>query len=245
MIRPRFTALLLLMSLSLAVQAHTWLTQDTVDRMLGRIQAASEQIASEPDEPNAAALYELADAAAGLATLMNEEFAAHGAEQQELLLSAIDGAKALGVDILWSGSHKRFFYDGEAYREYVGVADMGEQDAEARFYLIETDFYLGDVTEEAALRERIAEKEVFLARYPDFRERARVTLFLGIDHRDLWRLCRDRADGDCADQQFERAAARFRAVEQGNPDEEIGEVGARLLGRLDAERAEAVAADDG
>lgn len=222
--------------LAAGAQAHTWLTQDTVNRMLDRMTVASAQIAAGNRAPDGQALYELANAASGLATLMNEEFAAHGAEQRELLLSAIDGAEAAGAYILWSGSHNRFFYDGDAYRRFVEVSEPGELDAEARYYLIETDFYLGDARNKSALLSRIDEKVEFLDNYPEFRERARVTLFLGIDHRDLWRLCRELGDSPCEQSNAELAAEQFRAVRDQNPDDEIGEVGERLLARMDGER---------
>lgn len=238
MMRICLPGALLALLLASAVHGHTWLTQDSVDRMLGRMQAAVEKIEVGDAESRASALYELADAASGLTELLNEEFAAHGAERPELIMSAIDGAEALGVAILWSGPHNRFFYDGDAYRRYVGLAKSGEEDAEARYFLIENDFYLGDTSEKSKLEARIAEKEAFLERYPAFRERSRVELFLGIDHRDLWRLCRDGGDARCADEHARLAAERFRAVRDGNPDEEIGEVGERLLGRLEAERAQ-------
>lgn len=216
--------------------AHTWLTQSTVDRMLDRITSAAEQVAAGGQKPDPSALYELADASSGLATLMNEEFAAHGAERRDLLLSSIERAEAAGVNILWSGSHNRFFYDGDAYRRFIRIAEKGEKDAEARYYLIETDFYLGNTEKKSALLGRIAEKSEFLELYPGFRERYRIKLFLGIDHRDLWRLCLEMGEKDCAETHADSASAHFRAVVDQNPDAEIGEVGARLLARLDAER---------
>lgn len=224
-----------LLTLAAAANAHTWLTQDTVDRMLGRMQEAHSTISGSPSEVHPSALYELGKASSELVILMNEEFAAHGSEQQELLMSAVDGARALGVNILWSRAHNRFFYDGEAFREFIKVADKGEADAEARYFLIEADFYLGDPADGESLQARIDEKREFLDRYPDFRERARVTLFLGIDHRDLWRLCKQRDDSRCATENAEQAAKRFRDVRDQNSGDEIGEVGERLLGRLNAE----------
>ena len=60
----------------------------------------------------------------------------------------------------------------------------------SRYHLIETGFYRGNAENREELLARTAMESDFLRRYPEFSNTGRVVIFLAIDYRDLWRLCR-------------------------------------------------------
>lgn len=216
--------------------AHLFLTAETLDGALERIAEWHAAAGEQDDEAvQNEALYQLGEAAWELTALMNEEVRAHGLGQQALMTEGIERARAFGLDIAWSEDHQRFFYDGEAYRRYLSRAPDGPFAAESRYRLIELDFYLGVSKSIEALEAKAASKREFLEEYPDFHARARVGIFLGIDYRDLYRLCLERDDTDCEDEYAPLAVEQFRKVATAHADSDSGEVARRLMTRTQHE----------
>lgn len=214
--------------------AHLFVTGETLDDALGSIEAhaAAEESDGETAEAEQVydeSLYRLGEAAWALAELMNEEVRAHGLEQWPLMTQGVERARALGVDIKWSEDHQRFFYDGAAYRRYLARVPGGQFAADSRYRLIELDFYLGE-PDIPALAEKARAKREFLDDYPAFPARARVGLFLGIDYRDLYRLCLDE-HADCEPDYAQLAIEQFRKIAEANADDDSGELARRLLER--------------
>lgn len=225
-----------LLLVAATADAHIPLTQRIIDDALGDIAEARTAAESETGE-RAPALYELATRATALMDLLNQEIALHGLEQQELLDDAVASAASLGVDIRWSAAHERYFYTGAAYARYLELVGDGLEAANSRFHLIETGFYLGDAGDRDELAARIEMADDYLDLYPDTANAARVAIFLAIDYRDLWRLCRARDDAAC----IERAASQLRehldAASTSYGDDRTGQMVRALLARFDAEAA--------
>lgn len=237
---PAFTgrALLLISCLlhGLNAGAHLFLTQETLDDALAQIgewhsAIAARNGAAAGHEP----LYRLGLAAWELAELMNEEVRTHGLGQQSLMTEGIERAQAFGVSIAWSEAHRRFFYDGNAFRRYLELAPHGRFAADSKYRLIERDFYLGPSDNINALEEKAKNKREFLEAYPDFPAQARVGIFLGIDYRDLYRLCLGREDADCKTLYGQLAIEQFGKVASEHPDNDSGALARRLLDRTKSE----------
>ena len=216
--------------------AHLFLTAETLEDALERIgelrKAASQQGDERVDhEP----LYRLGEAAWELTEMMNEEVRAHGLEQRTLMTEGIERAEALGISLSWSDDHQRFFYDGEAYRRYLELAPEGAFAADSRYRLIELDFYLGPADSIEALEAKAKKEREFLEAYPYFPASARIGLFLGIDYRDLYRLCLERGDTGCAKEYAKRAIEQFQAIAEAHPESDSGEIARRLLRRTQSE----------
>lgn len=212
------------------------LTAETLDDALARIGELHTLIGEQGDRADdQEALYLLGDAAWQLAELMNEEVRVHGLEQQALMTEGTERAKAFGVEITWSEDHQRFFYDGDAYHRYLLRAPDGPFAADSRYRLIELDFYRAAADNIAALEDKAKNKREFLEAYPDFPAKARVNIFLGIDYRDLYRLCLAADDVDCEETYARLAIEQFRKVASGYADSDSGEIAAQLLVRTQSE----------
>ncbi len=219
--------------------AHLFLTQQSLDDALASIgewHAGIPAAGHERGDPEA--WFRVGEAGWALADLMNEEVRVHGSGQQALLTEAIERARDYGVSIAWSDDHQRFFYDGDAYRRYLDAAAGGIFAADSRYRLIELNFYLASADSVAALQARAAEKRDFLDDYPAFVAVARVRMFLGIDYRDLYRLCSGNGDTDCGQHYGKLAVQAFRQVAEAYADSDNGEVARRLLQRTSDEIAE-------
>lgn len=221
---------------SLNAGAHLFLTTETLNDALAQIGAWHDAV---DDRPGGAAahepLYRLGQAAWELAELMNEEVRTHGLGQQSLMTEGIERAEAFGVNIAWSENHRRFFYDGSAFRRYVLLAPKGPFAADSNYRLIELDFYLGPTDDIEALESRAINKSEFLDLYPNFPARARVGIFLGIDYRDLYRLCIQRGDADCEARYANLAIEQFRKVGAEHAGSDSGDLATGLLDRTRSE----------
>ena len=211
--------------------AHLFLTTETLNDALAQMQQSHSAIADRDGgvadhEP----LYRLGVAAWELAELMNEEVRTHGLGQQSLMAEGIERAHAFGVSIAWSEDHQRFFYDGSAFRRYLGLAPDGQFAADSTYRLIELDFYLGPSDDIRALEDKVETKREFLDSYPDFPAQARVGIFLGVDYRDLYRLCL-RRDDDCRKCYGQLAIEQFGKVASEYANSDSGELAKRLLER--------------
>lgn len=216
--------------------AHLFLTEQSLDDALASIaewHAGIPAAGHERGDPEA--WFRVGEAGWALADLMNEEVRVHGLGQQALMTEAIERARQYGVSIAWSDDHQRFFYDGDAYRRYLEADACGIFAADSRYRLIERDFFLASSDSVAALQARAAEKRKFLDDYPVYAAAARVGIFLGIDYRDLYRLCTGKADTDCGPHYGKLALQQFRQVAETHADTDNGEVARRLLQRTSDE----------
>lgn len=219
-----------------AALAHLFVTEQSLDDALANIADRHAGIPADGDDrSDPEAWFRIGEAGWALADLMNEEVRVHGLGQQALMTEAVERAREYGVSIAWSDDHQRFFYDGDAYRRYLEADAGGTFEADSRYRLIELDFYLASSDSVAALQARAADKRRFLDDYPDYAAAARVRMFLGIDYRDLYRLCTGNGDTGCGQRYGKLALQAFRQVAETQADSDSGEVARRLLQRTSDE----------
>ena len=187
----------------------------------------------------ALAIYDLAIKATDLMSMLNQEIVLHGMERQDLLDEAVSRAAALGIEITWSEDHQRYFYTGRAYRRYLELMPEGLNAVNSRYHLIETDFYRGDAESREELAARAAMEKDFLQRYPEFDDSRRVAMFLAIDYRDLWRLCRGTDDLECSDRYAKLMRDHLDVTSTRYADDKTGQLARTLLQRFEAEVADA------
>lgn len=181
------------------------------------------------------AIFALGEEASALAELMSREVAAHRRQQQPMLDLALRRTSSLGVDIVWSTDHERYFYDGDAYRRYLQLAPEGPHAAASMFRILWYDFYHAAADDHAVLVAQAAYKKEFLRRFPDSGRAAEAGLFLAIDYRDLWRDCRQAEAEDCDGRYFALARDQFRRVMIEHAGTGEAEIASRLLRRFEAE----------
>ena len=233
---PKSLALSLLFAASAAL-AHIPLTQAIVDDAFEEIAAARAAVEdAADDDARAAAFYELGVESTKLMDLLNQELRLHGTEQLDLLHDTVITAASRDIGIIWSPAHERYFYTGAAYRQYLDLRPGGPNAANSLFHLIETGFYLGDPTDRSALLERVEMERDFLERFRDVGSAGDVAMFLAIDYRDLWRLCNETEDTECAD----RYAALNREHLEGTiagKNERASKLARSFLARFESEIA--------
>lgn len=234
----RFTTLLLVAVAG--AHAHIPLTPEILDDAFEELEQARAKADGETETASkAAAIYAFAIKATELMTLLNQEIQLHGVGQQDLLDEAVSRAAGLGVEITWSQDHERYFYTGNAYRQYLRLVPEGLNAANSRYQLIETGFYRGDAGNREELVARAAMESDFMRRYPEFGNAARVAMFLAIDYRDLWRLCRAADDRECTHRYAQLNREHLEAVSARYADSKTGELARTLLQRFEAEIAAA------
>ncbi len=234
----RLPALALVLATPVAL-AHIPLTQSIVDDAFREIAAARTAIAeAKNDDAKAAAVYELAIEATKLMDLLNQEIRLHGTEQLDLLHDTVITATSRGIEIIWSQDHERYFYTGAAYADYLGLQPEGLNAANSLFHLIETGFYLGDPGDRNGLLERVALERDYLERFPGIGDSGEVAMFLAIDYRDLWRLCRKAEDIACTDRYAALNREHLEATIAGK-DERASKLARSFLTRFEAEVASA------
>lgn len=219
-------------------QAHIPLTPDILNDAFAEIAKAQIRANTAQDSAQkATAIYAVAVDATDLMAMLNQEVTLHGRGQQELLDEAVAVAAEHGIDIRWSEDHQRYFYTGEAYRQYLQLVPDGVEATNSRYHLIETGFYLGDSANREEMAARAEMESDFLRRYPEFGDAGRVAMFLAIDYRDLWRVCQAAADVECADRYARLNRDHLKAVAKRYKDEKTGELAGTLLQRFEAEIA--------
>ena len=190
---------------------------------------------AERDRKRYETLYELGLRSAELASALSDEVAAHGYESNSVAEASIIDAAELGVVIHWSAQHERFYYDGAAFREYLAQLPDGPRAANSWFRVIETDFYFYEPSDQKTFEAAAAEKRRFLDAYADYEHAGTVGMFLSIDYRDMWRLCRTTDRQVCANEYLDRAREELASLIENNRDTSIGEMATRLLARLEQE----------
>ncbi len=222
-----------------SAHAHIPLSPAILDDAFEDIEQAQATVDAETETAKkAAAVYDLAIKANGLMMLLNEEIQIHGMDQQNLLDEAVARAAGLGIEITWSEDHQRYFYTGGAYHRYLELMPDGLYAANSRYHLIETGFYRGNAEYREGLVARAAMENDFLHRYPEFGNAGRVAMFLAIDYRDLWRICRAADDFECVDRYAKLNRDHLAAVSARYADSETAELARTLLQRFEAEIAD-------
>lgn len=189
---------LLLLAIVGSAHAHIPLSPAILDDAFEELQHAQAAAENATDKTvQAAAIYDIARAANELMALLNQEVQFHGFDQQSLLDEVVFRAVDLGVEILWSENHERYFYAGYAFRRYLEVMPEGINAANSHYHLIENGFYLGDAENRESMVARANIENEFLQQYPDFDNAGRVAMFLSIDYRDIWRNCKAANDAEC------------------------------------------------
>lgn len=223
--RPLGAALVL--ALAAGAPADVILSAEGLNTALKRMERLQQQIADGSAKERAAALFQLGVEAHALATLLNDEVAAHGSQEKGLIDLGLKRAKEAGVEIAYNTQKQQFFYDGAAFQRYLSGAP-GERAAEAAFWLLENEFYQSSPEAPEALVAAAANKQAFLRRYPRFAAAADVNVFLAIDYRDLYRHYRGAGDAakrdrfrELARTQFRSIVRRFRGTEQAKIAEEM------------------------
>lgn len=220
-----------------AALAHIPLTPAIVDDAFEEIAEARAAAETAGDaDARAAAYYELAVASTKLMELLNQEFRLHGTEQLDLLHDTVVTAMSRGVEIIWSPAHERYFYKGTAFRQYLELRPGGVNAANSLYHLIETGFYLGDPADQSSLLERVEMARDFLTRFPGVGPAGDVAMFLAIDYRDLWRLCNETKDDECADRYVVLNREHLAATIAGK-NERASKLARSFLARFESEIA--------
>lgn len=222
-----------------AALAHIPLTPAIVDDAFEEIAEARGAAETAGDaDARAAAYYELGVESTKLMDLLNQELRLHGTEQLDLLHDTVITAASRGVEIIWSPPHERYFYTGAAFRQYLELRPDGLNAANALYHLIETGFYLGDPADRNALLERVEMERDFLERFPGVGGAGDVAMFLAIDYRDLWRLCEEAEDKECADRYAALNREHLEATMAGK-HERASRLARSFLARFESEIADA------
>lgn len=186
----------------------------------------------------ASAIYDFAIKATDLMMMLNQEINLHGMERQDLLDEAVARAAGLDIEITWSEDHQRYFYTGSAYRRYLELMPEGLNAANSRYHLIETGFYRGNAENREDLAARAATESDFLQRYPEYDNSRRVAMFLAIDYRDIWRICRAMDDRECMERYAKLIREHLAAVSARYAEDKTGQLARSLLQRFEQEVAE-------
>jgi hypothetical protein len=230
--------ILLLLAFVGSAHAHIPLSPAILDdayEELQQAQTAAKMAANKTEQ--AAAIYDITLAASALTDLLNQEVQFHGFDQQSLLDEAVFKAVDLGVEIMWSENHERYFYAGYAFRQYLEVMPEGINAANSHYRLIENDFYLGDAENRESMVARANIENEFLQRYPDFGNAGRVAMFLSIDYRDIWRNCKAANEPDCANQYAKLNRDHLAAISVRYEGTRTAELAQTMLQRFETEFA--------
>ncbi len=233
-----FRLVLLLLALAAAARADVILTAAGLNTTLKTLETLKKQIASGAGAERLDALYQLGLESDGLATLINDEIAAHGMQEKALIDLALRRLKELGIGVAYNRDKRQFFYDGDAFKEYLKAAPGGTRAAGAEFKLIEHQFYTSKPDDPARLVAAADRKQRFLRRYPRFESSSQVSLMLSIDYQDLYRLYGRAKNAQKRAQYAALARQQLQLTAQKYPDSEEADVAKGLLKRLETEIAQ-------
>lgn len=227
--------LALLLSISVPVVADVILSATIVNDTLKKLQRLQQTIGSATGAARSDAVFQVGVEADALASLINDEIAAHGSQDKALIDLAVSRTREQGVAIAYDSGKKKFFYDNAAFREYLRVAARGAHAAEASFKLIEGDFFQSTAADTAAILAAAERKRMFLRQYRSFPSAVEVHLMLSVDYRDLHRHYQ--STGDAANRERYRNLTRqqLRLLMKTFPDAEQAEIARRMLARFDQE----------
>lgn len=152
--------------------------------------------------------------------------------------TTIRRAAELGVVIHWSGEHRRYYYDGAAFQQYLELAPSGSHAADCWFRIIEKRFYFSGELDRDSLALAAAQKQDFLTNYPSYEKADKIGIYLSIDYRDLWRGCRNIGDDLCAVRYLDQARETLQRIASDYRDTNSGKIATRMLLRVEKEMGE-------
>ena len=231
----QITFTLFVMVMAANSQSDIFLTSENLNSALKKMQRLQLKIQDNKSVDKDQTFYLLGVEADTLAKLLTDEVSAHGAENESLINLALDRAGDINVMIKWFGRNKRFFYNADAFKQYLDISPNGENAAESNFRVIEWEFYLSETTGLDSLLKASQKKQDFLQRFPDFGNKSEVGLYLAIDYRDLWRHYRKSGDNDTANQYQEITRQQISNIAEKYQDTETGDIAGRLLERFQRE----------
>ncbi len=231
-LQPALAALVFLLSVWPA-SADVILTAAGLNDALKNMERFQQQIAAAPAGTKAEPQFLLGMQAEALAELLNDEVAAHGMDEKALIDLALQRTKEMGIAIAYDRDKRKFFYDLAAFRQALEDAPQGARAADARFKLLEGEFFKATGTDARAIEAGVGRKQAFLREYPRFAANVEVHMMLAVDYRDLTRLALEAKD--------KAAYAKYRALTRTElqliprrfPKAEQAEIARRMLERFD------------
>lgn len=228
-------AVSMLIATGTPVVADVILSATGVNDTLKKMQRLRQTLTSATGAGRGEALFQLGVEADGLASVINDEVAAHGSDDKALIDLAVSRTRELGVVITYNAGKKKFFYDNAAFQEYLGVAPRSAHAAEAAFKLIEGEFFQATATDTAAILAAAERKRVFLRQYRSFAGAVEVHLMLSIDYRDLHRHYQSIGEASNRDRYRNLTRQQLLLLMKNFPDAEQAEIARRMLARFDQE----------
>ena len=222
-------------AMTAVLSADVILSAAALNDALKKMERLQLTIAKSPGAATADAWFELGNTADALATLFNDEVAAHGSQEKALIDLGLSRTRELGVMIAYDSPKKRFFYDNAAFRKYLELLPRGTQAAAASFKLIEGDFFRSNASDASAILAAVERKRAFLRQHRSFPNTVEVHLMLSVDYRDLYRHYRQTGDNGNRDRYRDLTRQQLRTLMKSYPQAEQAEIARRLLQRFDEE----------
>ena len=216
-------------------RADVIMSAEGLNATLKKMEHLKRTTESGPERERAAAWFRLGTEGDALATLINAEVASHGMQERELIDLALRRTKELGVGVTYNREKKKFFYDGAGFQQYLALAPRGAHAAEAEFALLSYQFYQSTGADPAAVTKAAAAKQRFLVRFPKFKDNAELSLFLAVDHRDLYRHYRQADDAANAEKYRLLTRREYQRIVHQYPGSEQASAARQLLRRFDEE----------
>ncbi len=234
---PHLTKKIVLLTLLFASEAggDIIMTPAGLNQTLKKMAQLKKEIESGSPPEKGEALFQLGVESEALASLINEEIAAHGMQEKPLIDLALKRSQEFGISISYSREKSKFFYDGKAFELYVNQEPTGKYVTAAKFNLIEKQFYQSLSTDVALLLKGVESKKEFLTHYPKFELSAEVHLFLAIDYRDLYRYYRDGDDVENREKYQKLTRRQFEGVFKLYPQSEQAGIAEKLWQRFNEE----------
>jgi len=226
------TALVFIL-LAASARADIIMSAQALNATLKKMEKLTRQAKDDAPAARQEALFQLGAEADGLASIMNLEVESHGMQERELLDLALHRTKELGVGIAYHKEKKKFFYDGDAFAEYLKEAPRGAHAAPAEFKLLSYGFYQSSAADIAALTAAAAAKTRFVSRYPRFEGNAELRLYLAVDYRDLQRRYAEAHDGANTAKYRRLARAECLRIAREYPRTEQADAARQLLRGLE------------
>jgi hypothetical protein len=202
---------------------------------LKKMERLTQTIAASAGTARANAWFDLGVEADALATLFNDEVAAHGSQEKALIDLGIGRTGELGVAIAYDSSKKKFFYDNAAFREYLAIRPKGDRAAPASFKLLEGDFFQSSATDIKAILAATERKRAFLKQFRSYDGAVEVHLMLSVDYRDLYRHYKSAGDPANRDRYRDLTRQQLRVLMKSFPATEQAEIARRMLQRFEEE----------
>jgi TolA-binding protein len=217
------------------VSADIILSATAVNDAVKKMQRLRQTIDATTSPGREEARFELGAEADALTSLINDEVAAHGAQEKALIDLAVSRTRELGVTIAYSSSKKKFFYDNAAFRDYLTAAPRGKSAEAATFKLIEGDFFQSEGSDVVGITAATERKRAFLKQYPSSPGAVEVHLMLAVDYRDLYRHYDARGETANRDRFRDLTRQQLQVLIKRYPTAEQAEIARRMLERFDAQ----------